>query len=31
MPLLGEQLTFRQLLGGGLVLAGIYLVSSRRR
>ncbi|BCS53623.1 membrane protein [Geobacter sp. SVR] len=30
-PLLGEHLTLRQLLGGGLVLAGIYLVISRRR
>lgn len=30
MPLLGEQLTSRQWCGGGLVLAGVYLVISRK-
>ena len=29
-PLLGEVLSVRQITGGGLVLAGIYLVNSRR-
>jgi drug/metabolite transporter (DMT)-like permease len=31
MPLLGERLTMLQLTGGGMVLAGIYLVTVRRR
>jgi drug/metabolite transporter (DMT)-like permease len=30
MPLLGERLSLPQMIGGGLVLSGIYLVNSRR-